>query len=153
LSALSTWLEARGVPFDVVEHPETFTAAAEARASHIAPEHGAKTVVLHDGDELLLAVVPASERLDIHKLRAVLGRSKSLRLATEDELAARFPSYELGAVPPFGPDVPAVEVIDTHVVSGERVLCSGGDHRHGIILPAEELPRLAGATVADVIEE
>ena len=150
---VARWLDERGIDYRVLEHEETFSATAEARASHIAPEHTAKTVVLRDGEEFVMAVIPASERLDLHKLRNVLDRGSSLRLATEDEMAARFPEFEVGAVPPFGPTVPDLEVVDSRLSGVERTLYAGGDHRHGLLVDAAAIQRASQARVADICED
>jgi prolyl-tRNA editing enzyme YbaK/EbsC (Cys-tRNA(Pro) deacylase) len=99
---------------------------------------------------MIVVAVPASERLDLHKLRAALGRHRSLQLATESEIARRFPNYEVGAVPPLGPDAVDVRVVDRRLLTYNRVLCSGGDHRHGILLDTMDLVRAGDAIVADV---
>jgi len=150
---VARWLDERGIDYQVVEHDETFSAAAEARAAHIAPEHTAKTVVLRDGEDYAIAVIPASRRLDLHKLRAVLHRGPSLRLATEDEMAARFPEFDVGAVPPFGPTVPELEVVDARLAKEERTLYAGGDHRHSLLVDAAAIRRAAQARVADICED
>jgi hypothetical protein len=99
---LESYLRDRGVKFTVIEHRRTETAAAEARAAHLPAEQTAKTVVLRTPDGYRFAVIPASERLDAHKASAALELgSHELRLATEQEMAAVFPQYELGAIPPF----------------------------------------------------
>jgi Ala-tRNA(Pro) deacylase len=150
---VARWLDERGIDYQVVEHDETFTAAAEARAAHVAPEHTAKTVVLRDGEEFVMAVIPASERLDLHKVRDVLDRGPSLRLATEEEMAARFPEFEVGAVPPFGPTVPELEVVDSRLAEEERTLYAGGDHRHSLLVDAAAIRRAAQARIADICED
>jgi prolyl-tRNA editing enzyme YbaK/EbsC (Cys-tRNA(Pro) deacylase) len=38
----------------------------------------------------------------LQKVAAVLGSSKKVRLATDDDLARSCPDFELGAVPPLG---------------------------------------------------
>ena len=106
------FLEGEGVDYEVIEHEPTMSAAGEARIMHYPPDQVAKTIVLHDGGVYVIAAIPACERLDMHKLREVLGATRRLQLAGEDEIAHEFPSFEVGAVPPFGPTVPAVEVID-----------------------------------------
>src|SRR5918995_2088348 len=80
------FLERRDVPYEVIEHDATYSAAAEARAVGAELEATAKTVALHDRDGLRLAVIPAGERLDVRRARDVLGAGHHLRLATEEEL-------------------------------------------------------------------
>jgi hypothetical protein len=72
-----------GVEYELIEHKPVMSAAAEARVAHVPPDHVAKTVVLHDGSAYVIAAIPASERLDLHKLRELLGATRQLRLANE----------------------------------------------------------------------
>jgi Ala-tRNA(Pro) deacylase len=147
------YLEERGVAHDVIDHEQTFSAMAEAKAAEVPPEHAAKSVLLREGEEYRLAVIPASERLDLRKARAALQASGQLRLANESEMAADFGSFDVGAVPPLGPMLPAPEVIDPRLLVHDRILCSGGDHRHSLLIDPKELSTLADARVADVCKE
>jgi Ala-tRNA(Pro) deacylase len=153
IDAVIGYLRDRGVAHDVVDHEQTFTAAAEARAAGMTPDHAAKTMVLRDGEGYRLAVIPASERLDLHKLRVLLEGSSHLRLATEEEMADDFAGFEVGAVPPLGPMLPAPEVLDRRLLGHERVLCTGGDHRHSVLVDPTELARITDARVADICED
>ena len=153
VGALSAYLTTHGVEHEIVEHDAAFTAVSEARAAEVPLEETAKIVVLEDSGAYLFALVPASERLDLHKLRELLGASKSLRLAGEDEIAAHFAQFEVGALPPIGDAVFAGEVVDRRLAERERVLCAAGDHRHSVKVSPAEIVRLAGARVADICEE
>ena len=46
-------------------------------------------------------IVPAHYRVDLERLRQLAGAS-TLRLALEEEIAAIYPEFEVGAAPPFG---------------------------------------------------
>jgi Ala-tRNA(Pro) deacylase len=153
IDAVVGYLRDRGVAHDVVDHEQTFTAAAEARASGIEPDHAAKTMVLRDGEDYRLAVIPASERLDLHKLRELLQASGHLRLASEAEMADDFDPFEVGATPPLGPMLPAAEVLDRRLLGHERILCTGGDHRHSVLIDPNELARITEAQIADICED
>jgi len=150
LGALERWLRDEAVEHRVLAHEPTPDARHEAYAAWVPAEQAVKTLVLRDGQEIVVVALPACERLDLHKLRAELGRHQSLRLATEDEIAERFPRYEVGAVPPLGPEHVDAQVVDRRLLTYSRVLCSGGDHRHSIMLDAEDLVRASHALVADV---
>ena len=146
-------LDQLGIAYEVVEHPRGLTAAAEARAAGVTPENAAKAVVLRDADGFRLAVVPASERVDLHKLRELLEAGKDLRLASEQELEAEFPGFELGAIPPLGEMLPAAEVIDRRILAHERVLCNGGDHEHSVLLDPRDIVHASSAVEADICED
>lgn len=152
-AAVTEYLDGFGVAYEVVEHALTLSAADEAQATHHAPAEVAKTVILQDRGGPILAIVPASERLDVHKLRDVLGAGRGLRLATEDEIARDFPTIDVGAVPPVGPMLPRAEVVDRRLLDHERIVCAGGDHRHALVLDPRAVVRLADARVADICLE
>jgi Ala-tRNA(Pro) deacylase len=149
-AAICEYLEAEGVRYELIEHPPTMTAGVEAIATHRPPQQVAKTIVLQYGERYLLAVVPASERLDLGKLRELLGAPKSLRLATEEEMAVDFPTLEVGAAPPFGPMLPLAEVIDERLSEKDRILCAAGDHRHSVLVDPRDVVRVTGAKIADI---
>jgi prolyl-tRNA editing enzyme YbaK/EbsC (Cys-tRNA(Pro) deacylase) len=151
IEAVTRVLEQRGVRFEVVEHDATYSAVAEARAAAANPDATAKTLALHDRDGYRMAVVPASERLDVRRAREVLGASHHLRLATERELQRDFPAFDLGALPPFG-TVPLPEVVDVRLLRHERIVCSGGEHRRSVMLDALDLVRITEPRVADICE-
>jgi Ala-tRNA(Pro) deacylase len=152
IAAVTAFLDGHGVRHEVVEHRPTFSAAAEARAAGTEPREAVKTLALRDRDAYRMAVIPATHRLDVHRLREVLGASSHLRLATEAELERDFPMFEVGAMPPLGPMMPMPEVIDVHLVYHDRILCAGGDHRHALRLDPRDLLRVCEPRVAAICE-
>jgi Ala-tRNA(Pro) deacylase len=150
--AVTEFLEREGVPFEVVEHERTQTAAAEAAAAGMAPADVAKTVVLRDQQGVRLAVIPASHRLDLHKVKRELD-SKGLRLVTEHEMASEFGGFEVGALPPFGPMFQALELVDERLLDHDRILCGGGDHEHSVLVDPHDMVQAAQARVADICQD
>ena len=149
---VTRFLEEAGAAHEVVEHPPAFSAAEEAAAAHAELHYTAKTVVLHDREGFRVAVLPANQRLDLEKARRLLGGTRHLRLATEEEIEDAFPHFEVGALPPVGPMLPLPEVIDVRLLYRQAVLCAGGDHRHALRIDPRELVRLAEPRVGDICE-
>jgi len=152
-SAVIDYATEERLRFDVLTHEPTASALAEAKATGQPQHRVAKTVVLHDGAAYVFAVVPASHRVDLRKVRSILGASGSLRLATEAEMRRDFPALEIGAFPPVGPALTAAELIDVRVTRNERVVCAAGDLRHSLLLDPLEIVRVTDATVADICED
>jgi Ala-tRNA(Pro) deacylase len=101
-SRVQTLLEQEDLDYEKIRHSEAFTALEMAAASGIPGREVAKAVVVRDGGgRYLMAVLPASCRLDLQALARASGHS-ALTLATEEEIARLFPDCEPGAVPPFG---------------------------------------------------
>jgi Ala-tRNA(Pro) deacylase len=152
IDMVTAFLEAEGVRHEVLEHRPTFSAAAEARASGAEPREAAKTLALRDHDSYRMAVIPATHRLDLTRVREMLGCSSHLRLATEAELEQDFPMFDVGAMPPLGPMMPMPEVIDVHLLYHERIVCAGGDHRHSLRMDPRDLLRVCEPRVAAICE-
>ena len=149
---ISRYLDEHEVAHEIVKHDQSLTAEAEAHAAGVAAADTAKSVLLHTGESYLLAVIPASERLDLQKVQLVAAEGE-LRLATEAEMKVLYPDLELGALPPFGPGFPAPEILDQRLLDHDRVLCSAGDHRHSLLVDPRDIVSLAEPTVADICKE
>jgi Ala-tRNA(Pro) deacylase len=150
---LEGYLRDHDVHVELIEHAHSESAAAEARAAHLPAEQTAKTVVLHTPTGYTFAVIPASDMLDLSKAASALDVSRhELRLATEADMAADFPDYEVGAIPPIGPDTPD-EVFDMRLLSYQRVLCAAGDHEHSLLLDPTDIVRVNAAQTADLRQD
>jgi prolyl-tRNA editing enzyme YbaK/EbsC (Cys-tRNA(Pro) deacylase) len=139
------------VDYEVVEHPRTETAAAEANALGVSSDEVSKTVVLVTPAGHVRAVLPASERIDLARVREILGDGKSIHLASEEELAKSYPMFELGAVPPLsGPPDPVI--VDRCTAERESVIVEAGTHRESLLMKTADLITLTDAIVARICE-
>jgi Ala-tRNA(Pro) deacylase len=150
---VTRFLEEAGVDFDLLEHPHTERAADEAAALGVGADEVAKTIVLIAPSDNARAVLAASERIDLHKVAAVLGiGSKKVHLASEDDLARDYPDFELGAVPPFGGRDDRV-IVDERLAGRDSVVLEAGSHDRSVRLKTVDLVRLTRAQVADIRSE
>jgi Ala-tRNA(Pro) deacylase len=143
--------EERVADFKLITHPRTERARDEAAALGAPPDEVGKTLVLVGDHGFVRAVIPASQRLDLHKLRPLVGCGHEVRLATEEELEAAYPLFELGAVPPFGGPADAA-VLDRRLALRETIVVEAGTHSSSIRLATRDLVRLAAAQIADICE-
>jgi Ala-tRNA(Pro) deacylase len=143
-------LDLAHVDYDLITHRRTETAGDEALAVGVPPGLVAKTLVLVSGERFVRAVIPASERLDLQKVREVLGDAHA-RLATEAELVLAYPMYELGAVPPFG--VPGGDrvLLDGRLAQLDSVVTEAGSHSESMRLRTRDLLALTSAEVEDLV--
>jgi Ala-tRNA(Pro) deacylase len=145
-------LEEASIAYEFINHPRTTTAAAEALVLGLEPREVAKTVVLSTPDGFFRAVLPASERLDLGKVRALLG-TRDVHLATEEVLAGASPDFELGAVPPLtGGDGDRV-LVDRRLCQNEWVVLEAGTHEHSLRLRASDLVELSDAQLVDLSQD
>jgi Ala-tRNA(Pro) deacylase len=149
VATLTKALEERGIAYELLEHARTERAVDEAKALGLPPHEVAKTIVVTTGDRNVRVVLPASERLDMHKLRELLEVGKELHLLTEDDLARAYPEFELGAVPPLGgPDDEVI--VDQRVAEKRQVVLEAGSHEVSVRLSGSDLASLPRARIADV---
>jgi len=148
---ITLYLDREEVAYELIPHRHTETANEEAVAVGVPPEEIAKTVILaSDHHGYVRAVIPASERLDLHKVRHVLGLPDELRLATEAELAAAYPGFELGAVPPFGGPGGDRTVVDRRLAKRDTVVLEAGSHDESVRMKSTDLLVTAMALVGDI---
>ena len=151
---LTMVLDEAGVSYERLPHPHTESALAEAEALGLAPAEVAKTLVVKTPDGYVRSVLPASERLDLGKLRELRGGGRhKVHLASEDDLGRDFPEFELGAVPPLGGGRRDPVVVDRRLAARESLVLEGGSHDESVRLAAADLIRVAGAQVADICED
>jgi len=145
-------LDRAGIDYDLIEHRRTETAGEEARAIGVPLDEVAKTIVVASGERFVRAVLPASTRLDLHKVRELLADNRA-RLAGEEELVLAYPMYELGAVPPFG--VPAGDrvLLDRRLAERDSVVLEAGSHNESVRLKTADLLRLSAAEIEEIAEE
>ncbi len=149
IDVLRAALDDAGVTYELLEHARTDRAADEAATLGIPPNEVGKTIVVTAGDANVRVVVPASERIDLHKLRDLLGAGKELHLLSEVDLARTYPGFELGAVPPIGGRTDEL-VVDRRIATLEHVVFEAGQHDRSVRVPAAALVSATGARVADV---
>lgn len=149
--ALTRLLDEAEVPYELLPHERTESALAEAEALGLTPADVAKTLVVKGPDGYVRAVLPASERIDLRKLRESRGGGKRpVQLASEDDLAHDYPEFELGAVPPLGGSRRDPVVVDSRLAGRDSVILEAGSHAESVRLATADLLRLAEAEVADI---
>jgi Ala-tRNA(Pro) deacylase len=152
-SDLTSVLDESDVSYELLPHAHTESALAEAEALGVAPDDVAKTLVVKLPEGYVRAVVPASARLDLRKLRAIHGGGRhSVHLATEEDLRRDYSQFELGAVPPIGGRSDPV-VVDPKVANRESIVIEAGSHAESLRLAAADLIHVTRAAVTDISED
>ena len=123
---LSDYLKANEVQYEVVNHSHSGNSMQTARASNVPARCVAKAVVLEGDTRAVMAVLPASRRLELRTLQARSGQG--LRLATERELTGLFSDCEPGAVPPVGAVYGLETIWDDSLNEQPDIYFEAGDH-------------------------
>jgi Ala-tRNA(Pro) deacylase len=125
------YLSGRQVPFEVILHNPAPCATRFAQSLHVPGDRVAKAVLLGAGDGYVLAVLPATHRIDFDRLTEALGVG-GLRIAREDETEQVFHDCERGSVPPFGRLYGLTTVIDDSLADGTDIVFEGNLRYEGV---------------------
>jgi Ala-tRNA(Pro) deacylase len=128
LKKISDFLDANHVRYVVITHSPAYTAQGIAALAHIPGKEMAKTVILRMQDKYMMAVLPASQHVDLRALRTALGAA-DVHIAHEADFEALFPGCELGAMPPFGNLYGMPVLCDTSLRQDKRIAFNAGSHR------------------------
>jgi len=101
INKLKAFLDAERIQYVVISHSPAFTAQQVAASAHVKGRELAKTVMVNIDGRLVMAVLPASQKVDLERLREAAS-AEQVELASEREFRDRFPDCDLGAMPPFG---------------------------------------------------
>lgn len=114
------YLESRRIWFETLLHPPVPSASRFAQRLHISGRWVAKSVLVKCGDRYVLAVLPATSRIDWDRLAEVVP-GEPPTLATEDQAAEVFGDCERGALPPFGRLYGLTTIVDASLAGGSEI--------------------------------
>lgn len=139
---ISSFLKSEHIPYQEFTHSRAYTAQGTAQAQHLSGKRLAKVVmVIVDEHRPMMAVVPASHRVDLERLGQIFN-ADNVRLATEEEFKDLFPECELGAMPPFG-NIYHLDVwIDEKLKSYSTISFNAGTHAEIIQMSFADFNRL-----------
>jgi Ala-tRNA(Pro) deacylase len=143
LSKLRDFLDSHQIKYLVISHSVAYTAQGIAALTHIPGKELAKTVMVMVDGKLAMAVVPASFRVDLFKLKRYLD-AETVELASESEFRDRFPDCETGSMPPFGNLYGMDVFVDESLAEDKEIAFNAGSHR--------ELVRMSYADYRSVVK-
>jgi Ala-tRNA(Pro) deacylase len=139
--ALQTFLDSHQVKYVTIRHSPAFTAQEIAASAHIPGKQLAKTVIVKLDGHLAMAVLPASDTVDVERLQAAAG-ARTVALANEQDFQDRFPECEVGAMPPFG-NLYGLDVwVAARLAEDEEIAFNAGDHTELIRMAYRDFDRL-----------
>lgn len=140
--SLQAYFETHPLAHEAVRHRRTESSQRTAAAVGQPGNTVAKSVLLRDEEGYVLAVLPATHRLQLGQLRRWLRRN--VGLATEREVAVLFADCEIGAIPPAGPLYHVDTVVDDALLDQPEVYFEAGDHEHLIHMNMQDFRTLLG---------
>lgn len=146
-SKIKNYLDTHKIAYEIIQHGAAYTASEIAAAAHIPGKSLAKTVIVKIDDTLVMAVLPASYRINFDRLKEIAHANK-VALAKEEEFKDRFPECETGAMPPFG-GLYGLDVFVAESLPREGAIAfSAGSHTELIRLAYADFEKLVKPTRA-----
>jgi Ala-tRNA(Pro) deacylase len=142
-------LKSSGVAYEILKHPQAFTAQEVAAAVHVTGKEIAKTIVVNADGKFVMAVIPAPHKVSLKSLKELLG-AKEVRLATETELTQLFPDCEIGAMPPFGNLYNMPVCISTALKDRKEVIFNACTHTEVIKISYADFEQLVQPRVGEI---
>ena len=140
-SRLKDFLDRENVKYVTIAHSPAFTAQEIAAEAHIPGKELAKTVVVKIDGKMSMVVTPASEHVELGKLKESLGAA-DVELASENEFKDSFPDCETGAMPPFGNLYDMKVFVSPTLTEDEKIAFNAGTHSELVRLPYADFERL-----------
>jgi len=144
---LIDFLNQSKVRYELLHHPEAFTAMELAAIEHVKGRSHAKVVMVKTDGKLSMAVLPTDHRIDLEKLGKVAGGPTVL--AAEGEFKALFPDCAVGTMPPFGEIYGVATYLDRSLTETDVIVFEAGTHSDAVRIRFAEYERLAKPTIAD----
>ena len=140
------------VPYTEHEHLPAYSANQLAHAEHISGHRVAKPVFLAAGKRPVMVVMPASARVDVSRVKRVLG-TDDLRIASEEEIQGWFKGCRPGCVPPVHLRADEIILMDRALAHMGTILFAAGSPEHAVSMPFRSWYRMVRPGVGRFAEE
>lgn len=144
---LQDYLDELGVHYHLSSHPTAYTSQDLAAVEHVTGKKVVKPVLVHVDSQTFLCALPASSRVDVHRLREQL-HATEVRVADEKELLSWFPDCELGAEPPIGRLYGLPTLMEESLARDEQVTFQAGTHTLSMTMSIADYRRAAQPAMA-----
>ena len=146
-SKLIDFLNQGKVRYEILHHPEAFTAQELTAIEHVKGKQHAKVVIIKANGDKFMAVLPADHRVDLEKLNKATGRQTAL--ATEAEFKSVFPDCAVGTMPPFGNLYGVETYVEKSLTENDFIVFEAGTHSDAMKMRYGDFEQLAQPKIAE----
>jgi len=143
---LIEYLDQNNIRYLTMIHSRAYTAQELAAALHVPGDSFAKAVILRADDKHVMAVLPATYKVDLEKFKSVVNASM-VELASENDFINLFPGCELGAMPPFGNLYELPTFVDVSLTEKEDIYFNATTHSEVVKMKFSDYQRLVNPIV------
>jgi Ala-tRNA(Pro) deacylase len=138
------FVRSKSVEFETLLHRPASSATKLASSLHVPGQNVAKTVLVKADECFVLAVLPATSRIDLNRLGSTLLIDPELiRLATTDEIHQTFHDCEPGTMPPFGRLYGLKTIVDAGFDERESIVFGTNTRHQGMRMQFQNYVALA----------
>lgn len=137
---IENYLNETGIEYDLVPHTLAYSASRTAQSAHISGDALAKGVLLNTDHGYMMAVIPASRKVDLSGLSHTI--KERLGLASENEIDMIFDDCDPGATPACASAYAVRVIVDTSLDQMEDLYMEAGDHKNLIHVKKEAFAKL-----------
>jgi len=146
-ASLAAALKRERMPYVVYRHPPAYTAQETAAVSHTPGRCAVKVVICIADGQPVQALVPAHYQVDLERLR-LIASVETIRIAREDEIAALYPDFEVGAAPPFGTMYGHRVFVEQCFVGEPEMVFNAGTHTESLCMHYSDFAEMVRPVVA-----
>jgi Cys-tRNA(Pro) deacylase len=149
---VATYIAAHNLDAEIIATPDGVpTVETAAAALGVDVDQIVKTLVFVDSqDRMVIAIACGTGKVDRRKLSDAAGTSK-LNLAPA-ELVIASTGYAPGGVAPVDLPKHAAVIVDERVAAQSEVYAGSGTYLHMMRIRPEDIIRLNGATIGDILQ-
>jgi len=147
LKKLMDFLNDHKIKFISITHSPAVTAQEIAACVHFPGKELAKTVMIKVNGKMAMAVLPATEHVDVELLKA-LTSTENVELAHEQEFKNLFPECETGAMPPFGNLYGMDVYVEKDLAEDKQICFNAGTHTELVRMSYKDYEKLVSPRLA-----
>lgn len=141
------YLDTTKTGYKIINHKTVYTAYDTAQTLGVKLNEIAKTLVVKADRDYILAVVPASHRLDLGKLKKI-AKAKKVEIAKENIMNKLF-KIKPGAVTPFGAIYKVPVFVDKSFGRVKNIIAGAGTYRDSVTMTSKNFFKATGGVTGD----
>jgi Ala-tRNA(Pro) deacylase len=138
------YLNSAKTAYKPIVHKTVFTAYDAAQTLGVKLNEIAKTLVIKADKNYILAVLPASSRLDLGKLKKIV-KAKKVEISKENVMQKVF-KVKPGAITPFGNLYKVPVFVDKAMLRAKKIIAGAGSYEDSVLMTAKNFLKATEGT-------
>lgn len=148
ISRIKEYLQENNVAYQIIPHLNVYTAQEVASVAHISGKEIAKTIILKVDGQMVMAVLPATDKVDLQCFCEVM-RTTHVEVAEEEEFQNIFWDCELGAMAPLGPLYNMDVFVSKRLTEDDQIAFNADTHTDLVRISYHDFEKLVNPKIFD----